>query len=63
MSKQYFTVKNYAASDLVGSLSSRTGTDDEGVQWAFVKFATGNVTRIPPEVAEAFIVLGDEPGE
>ena len=31
--------------------------------WAFVKFATGSVTRIRPEVAEAFIVLGDEPGE
>ncbi len=29
--------------------------------WAFIKFATGSVTRIPPEVAEAFIVLGDEP--
>lgn len=29
--------------------------------WAFIKFATGSVTRIPPEVAEAFIVVGDEP--
>lgn len=29
--------------------------------WAFIKFATGSATRIPPEVAEAFIVLGDEP--
>jgi acyl-CoA thioester hydrolase len=29
--------------------------------WAFIKFATGSVTRIPPEVAEAFVVVGDEP--
>ncbi len=41
MSKQFYTVKNYAASDLVGSISSLTGTDDEDVSWAFVKFADG----------------------
>lgn len=31
--------------------------------WAFVNFASGSVARIPPEVAEAFIVVGDSPGE
>jgi acyl-CoA thioester hydrolase len=31
--------------------------------WAFIKFASGSATRIPQEVAEAFIVLGDEPLE
>lgn len=29
--------------------------------WAFINFASGGIARIPPEVAEAFIVLGDDP--
>lgn len=29
--------------------------------WAFINFASGGIARIPPEVAEAFIVVGDEP--
>lgn len=32
-------------------------------EWAFVNFASGGVVRIPPEVAAAYIVAGDEPSE
>ena len=38
------------------SLLAEAATD-----WAFVEIGTGRITRIPPEVADAFIVLGDTP--
>ncbi len=39
-----------------GALLAEAATD-----WAFVQFATGRVTRIPPDVVAAYPVLGDAP--
>lgn len=34
---------------------------DAATEWAYIDFQTGRIMRVPPEVAESFIPLGDDP--
>lgn len=58
MSKLFFTVKNYDPSDLVGAISSLEGTDDAGVNWAFVKFSAD--TPLPAWVGTPYPLSKEE---